>query len=156
MNFTAHIALLLLTLTASPEAVRVIAYADKPVTAVRGLVVDSQGARISGVKVELFDHPEIFKGPKSVPSEGEMTRQHKLGEVQTDKSGAFEIVGIHPGKYELRLDRMGFAFTDFIFELVSADRRDAQPSLRIRLELGAFIDRIVIPGNPPKQAKPAP
>src|SRR5215467_5789995 len=106
MKFPAQLMLFLAGVSAGANAQRVI-YADKPVSAIRGVVVDTQATPlpIAEVKVQLYDHPETLKGTKSesgrpseaVPSEVRSKLQHRLAEVQTDARGAFEINDVAPG-----------------------------------------------------------
>jgi hypothetical protein len=120
------------------------------------LVVDVNDAVIAEVKVQLLDHPEVLRGPKSISLAERTKKQQKLAEAETDGYGTFRISGIPPGNYELRFRKAGFKLSSLIIQLVSPTAKNAQDSLKIKLEVGTIIDTIqVSPPVPPKKSQPS-
>ena len=66
----------------------------------RGVVKAPNGSSLSGVLVEVFDHPEIVlsSGPRPEGS------QHRLAACMTDDTGSFDLK-LAPGRYEIRVSK---------------------------------------------------
>src|SRR5262245_18846148 len=74
---------------------------------VTGQVGDTADSPMTGVLIEVFDHPEVVFGGPPVAGE-QRPKQNRIAACQTQASGQFCFPKLEAGNYELRLSKVGF------------------------------------------------
>src|SRR5262249_35255647 len=113
------LAVIAITTTASPFAIEHIII-EKPVEMrhAKGIALGPYGGAMEGVRVRVFDRPELLFDYKTSWVEAEKLR-HKLREHTTKADGRFRFA-LPPGKYEVRLTKDEAVFDPLSFVLVVA------------------------------------
>ncbi|MFY9343627.1 MAG: carboxypeptidase-like regulatory domain-containing protein, partial [Planctomycetota bacterium] len=107
----------------SLEQAVVVNFALHPGTAIRGEVVDGNGRPIAGASVEAWPSPATASGPF---------------QGRSDDAGVFEVPGLGPGKYRVRIAARGYE--RFEEKDVAGDRADLrcvlheQSRVRVRVQ----------------------
>jgi hypothetical protein len=120
----------------SPGLEHIIVVHQGPLREVRGVVVDPQQSPISEVRVELYDHPEVWLDPKLRTMEDRARLQHKLRKTVTRDRGEFKFNRVKPGRYELRLTRDGFNVTSIILTVTKSHQDASADHLTVEMTLG--------------------
>jgi len=84
-----------------------------------------------GVKVELFDKPEVW-ADDSVSLNEKRKRQKLIATTSTDAKGKFDFRGVPKGAYEIRFSAAGW---NILSVLVSVDPAGSHDRLCMQLSL---------------------
>lgn len=111
------LALITIASTASPFAI-VHIIIPEPVKSrhAQGIALGPSGDPMEGVRVSVFDMPELLFNNKISWEEAEKLR-HKLGDQTTKVDGLFHF-DLRPGRYEIRLAKDEMLFDPLSFVLV--------------------------------------
>jgi hypothetical protein len=109
---------------------------EKPVSEIRGVVLDPVDFPMPGVKIEVYDHPEVWSDENLRFNPDERAkRQHKLREFVTKEDGKFRLQGVKAGRYELRVTLQGFNPTSIIFTLAAPGQKTSRDGLTVHMHL---------------------
>ena len=141
------------TATASPFAVEHIII-ETPVEMRRaeGIALGPYGGALEGVRVRVFDRPELLFDYKTPWVEAEKLR-HKLREQTTKADGRFRF-DLPPGKYEVRLTKDEAVFDPLSFVLVvgkGASRQGVCVYMKPESGPGGTVEQCDIAHPPDKQ-----
>jgi protocatechuate 3,4-dioxygenase beta subunit len=102
----------------------------------RGVVLDNNGNELSGVLVEVFDHPEGLLLPYPQNQEAQL-KQRRIAASKTGKSGRFCFPGLPNGKYELRCSfQIGVDVTHVYVRIGGSHGKAAKKELKVQMYLG--------------------
>jgi hypothetical protein len=136
---------------ASPFAIEHIII-EKPVESrqANGIALGPYGGAMEGVKVEVFDHPELLF--RDIPWIEAEKMRHKLGERTTSANGRFSFQ-LRAGSYEVRLSKDDQLFDPLSYVLVVArtsSKRGACVYMRPESGPGGTVELCDV-GHPPEK-----
>ncbi|HVG25206.1 MAG TPA: von Willebrand factor type A domain-containing protein [Thermoanaerobaculia bacterium] len=126
-----RVAAIVVVLTLACASARVIA-AQAPKGVVQGVVTDDTGGALPGVTVTLYAKPQRT--------------------VVTDANGAFQIIGVPPGTYEIRAHLPGFSTASFRVTVAG----EVGASLSIPLRMSSVAETITVTAAAPRLGRAIP
>lgn len=99
---------------------------------IHGVVLDVNGEAIKEARIEVLNHPEwIRRNQPRSPVE-----QHVIASSSTDSSGVFRIRDLSPGRYELRLSKIGFDLLHVYVLVNPRSRRSSNSGITLEMYVG--------------------
>jgi len=110
---------------------RIVIMSAKPMRSLHGIVGNTMGAPLTGVLVEVYDHPETLlrSGPPLVNAQGRITG------CTTNETGQFSFK-VPPGNYDLRFSNSYRWDVTSVYVRVRKLRLPSRRGLIVRLTLG--------------------
>ena len=112
---------------------RVLLSGEAKVNSIQGKIFEPNDDPMADALVEVFDHPGVAH--QTLDAEIRAKKQRRVAACKTGQDGRFRFRGIPPGKYEVRVSKIGFDPTSAIVAMKARPQRRTHSEIRIGLQL---------------------